>query len=140
MADLTASNPAFLPVGSDALPDVLYTWSFLASSGDAYGGVALYDAGRFAVGDYWFTPHGRFAIDGVAVTYGRDLSAEGYWEGLVWTDWYYDAALGGYLEVYSDLGYPTSHFGLGAERDYAWNGLRWDLFGYGGGNQATLFA
>jgi hypothetical protein len=85
MADITASNSAFLPVGSDALPDTLYAWSFLAHSGDAYGGVALYDAGQFAAGDFWFTPHGRFAIDGVAAPYGRDLSAEGYQEGLVWT-------------------------------------------------------
>lgn len=125
--------------GSDAVADALYDWLFFADSGDVYGGVTIEDQGFYAPGEYWFTPFGYYYIADAA-DYGRDLSREGYAEGLVWTDWYYDGDFGAYLPTASGGDYPTASIGLGGEYDYAWNGLRWDDFGLGGQQQATLFA
>ncbi len=125
--------------GGDAVADALYQWLFFANSGDVYGGATLEDAGAYSVGEYWFTAYGYYYVSD-ADGYGRDMSREGYDEGLVWTGWYYDGNSGAYLQTASGGAYPVAGNGLGSEYDYAWNGWRWDDFGVGGAHQATLWA
>ncbi|MBD0275382.1 MAG: hypothetical protein ICV73_26070 [Acetobacteraceae bacterium] len=125
---------------SDLIPDSYYDWVFVAASGDQYAGFMYHDTGAYAPGQVLPTAYGYYQIT-TALPYGYDLGpVSGINEGTVYTTSYYDAVQGN-LQT-SNYPYYTaasSVTGLGYEYDYAWNGVFWDDFGYGGAYQAGYF-
>lgn len=125
---------------SGLIPDSLYTWTFVADSGDWYAGVLYHDTGAYVPGLILDTPLGYYAIN-AEQRYGYDLGlVHGIGEGTTYTTAYFDAAQGP-LQTYNHfyLGAPSSLLGLGYEYDHAWNGAYWDDFGHAGYYQAGYF-
>jgi hypothetical protein len=125
---------------SDLIPDSYYDWTFVAHSGDRYAGFMYNDTGAYVPGQVLLTPHGHYEIN-TELAYGYDVGAvHGVNEGTVYIISYGDAVQGqlqtGNYPYYSA---PSSISGLGQEYDYAWNGVAWDDFGYGGAYQAGYF-
>ncbi len=124
---------------SGLVPDSLYTWTFLADSGDRYPGVLYHDTGAYVPGLILDGDFGCYVID-AEQAYGYDLGPVGIGEGTTYTTAYFDAAQGRLqTHNYPYLRAPSSFFGLGYEYDYAWNGAYWDDFGHGGAYQAGYF-
>lgn len=125
---------------SGFVADSVYTWTFIADSGDWYAGVLFHDTGVYLPGQYLDVPLGFYFIND-RIDYGFDLGAfYGIAEGTTYTTTYFDAVQG-YLQPYNYayLAAPSSYLGLGSEYDFAWNGAFWDDFGYGGVYQAGYF-
>ena len=119
---------------ADTISDSLYTWTFTASTGDAWGGTLVEDTGRYVVGSTLTTAHGVYAI--VASTpQGVDLTDFGFAEGWISVGWYRDRT-GVFLVTRNGEASAAALGGLGTEVDAAWNGTAWDSFGLGGADQA----
>jgi hypothetical protein len=125
---------------SGLIPDSLYTWTFLADSGDRYAGVLYDDTGAYVPGLILDGDFGYYVI-GAEQAYGYDLGPVlGIGEGTTYTTAYFDAAQGPLQTYnYTHLAAPSSYLGLGYEYDYAWNGAFWDDFGFAGYSQAGYF-
>ncbi|HWX48380.1 MAG TPA: hypothetical protein VNZ61_10025 [Roseomonas sp.] len=125
---------------NDWLPDSYYDWTFVAHSGDRYGGFMFSDTGAYTPGQVLVMPLGHYEIN-TELPYGYDLAPiYGIEEGTVYITSYLDAVQGP-LQTgnYPYYAAPSSISGLGQEYDYAWNGVSWDDFGYGGAHQAGYF-
>ena len=125
---------------SGFLPDSLYTWTFVADSGDWYAGVLYEDTGAYAPGLVLEGDFGYYFIN-AQYDYGYDLGAAfGIAEGATYTTAYFDAVQGG-LQTYNYFyaRAPSSVYGLGYEYDFALNGAFWDDFGYGGAYRAGYY-
>ena len=123
----------YYQANSDA--DSYLTWTFYAYSGDSYSGFAVDDSSAWYAGQTWSTNDGYYYISSEA-EYGYNTQ----WDNQVYTTSYYDAGTGSTLSTYSGGGYATGTNGLGSEYDYAWNGINYDDFGYGGYYQANRVA
>ena len=121
--------------GTDPLsPDSLYTWIFLADSGDSWGGTLVADTGLLAVGQTIAWPAGTYTILS-ADPRGVDLSSIGIEDGQVFVEWYSDREAG-FLPTRAGPAVATGSAGLGSELDAAWTGQAWAPFGLGGAEQA----
>lgn len=113
-------------------PDSLFDWAFVYWSGDSYGGQLVGDSWWYRPGDWWETPDGYYYIKG-ETEYGRDLTYEGFEDGQVFADWYWDDATGqGYTTAEGASNRPSGVDGLGSEYDWALTASGWDDFGYAG--------
>jgi hypothetical protein len=116
------------------LPDSLFTWTFLADSGDIIQGTLLADTRDWNPGDTLRTDFGQYRID-TETPYGQDLGNAGL-EGTV--------TILGYADTFADVDFaletgssgPAGYGGLGSEWDRAWNGTSWMPVGRGGALQA----
>ena len=115
---------------------VMVSWIFRVTGGDAYTGLLLEDADRYAPGDTIVRANGTYTIQSETATTRTDYAL-----GTVWTAAYYDAGSARWLDTYyyGQLnGQPSGSAGLGSEYDQAWNGLAWDDFGLAGVHQADV--
>jgi hypothetical protein len=119
----------------DGLADSIYTFTFTAASGDAWGGWMVADSTAFSAGFTLVTAFGHYLLTSEQET-GTDLAAEGLAEGMVFVEWYRDSLSGGFLVTRNGPGVASGLAGLGSEADAAWNGAAWDGFGGGGADQA----
>ncbi len=118
------------------MSDSYFIWSFVATSGDAWGGALYDDSSRYNVGSTVQDVAGTYRIE-AEYAFGVDLTAAyGINEGEVTTTWYYDAQSGQTLGTLSNGAYRTGFGGLGSEYDYALTGSGTDDFGDGGRFQA----
>jgi hypothetical protein len=115
--------------------DSIYTFTFRATSGDAWSGTLVQDTGVTFVGAVTVTPFGRYTIQAEQV-FAADLSPFGLDEGMVFIDWYHDAGSGQFLLTRNGPDMPSGRAGLGSEIDAAWTGRAWMNFGQGGLLQA----
>jgi hypothetical protein len=116
--------------------DSIFTWVFRALGGDSWGGTLVEDSTRFAVGDTIVTPHGTYSII-LEQEKGIDLSPAGLAEGMVFVDFYWDAATAQFLVTRAGPATAVGFAGLGSELDAAWTGTGWDDFGRSGQSQAN---
>jgi hypothetical protein len=112
----------------------LFTWRFLAESGDSYQGWVMQERGHWDVAESWSTPHGSYEITGA--TPGQ----AGVAYNTVWLTDYFDAAGNRWLgtESWHVNRRPVETLGLGIEYDRAWDGDNWDEIGRGGALQADV--
>lgn len=123
--------------------DSLYTWVFVADSGDTLWGSLADDSAAYAVGDTVRGAAGTYTILTEAEQ-GRDLGVD-MPEGTVRTTRYADGLSRLDLTLESGGAVATGRSGLGSEVDRAWDGAAWVPVGLGGVQQAdprpdTLFA
>jgi hypothetical protein len=125
---------------SDLVPDSYYDWVFVAGSGDRYAGFMYHDTGTYVPGQVLPTAYGYYQISN-AQPYGYDIGpVYGINEGTVYITSYFDAVQGSLQTAnYPYYTAASSISGLGNEYDYAWNGVFWDEFGYGGAYQAGYY-
>jgi hypothetical protein len=117
------------------VPDSIFTWIFVAVSGDRWGGTLVADSAAYAPGDTIPAAAGSYAIQ-QETEFGTDLSAGGLEDGHVFVEWYWDAGSARFLPTRNGLGSAGSTAGLGFEQDAAWTGTGWAAFGLGGQRQA----
>ncbi|MGG5809874.1 hypothetical protein [Falsiroseomonas sp. CW058] len=117
------------------LADSIFTFTFTATSGDAWGGWFVADSAAFAAGFVLTTAAGRYAVTAEQEA-GLDLGPQGLEERQVFVEWYRDAGSGLFLPTRNGAATAAGLAGLGSERDAAWTGLGWDGFGAGGADQA----
>jgi hypothetical protein len=130
-----ASPIANAATGS-GLADSIFTFTFTATSGDAWGGWFVADSAAYAAGFTLATAFGLYSVSAETET-GSDLSAQGLEDGAVFIEWYRDAG-GAFLPTRNGPGTPSGTAGLGTEADASWTGTAWDSFGAGGADQADL--
>ena len=125
---------------SDLIPDSYYDWIFVTNTGDQYAGFMYNDTGAYAPGQVLPTAYGYYQI-AAERPYGYDIGpVYGINEGTVYVTSYYDTVQGNLQTAnYPYYTAASSVSGLGYEYDYAWNGVFWDDFGYGGAYQAGYF-
>ncbi len=116
------------------LADSLFTWTFMADSGDIMQGTLLDDTRNWNPGDTRRTAFGTYRID-TETPYGRDLGSAGV-EGTItivsYTDFYADIQ----FTLETGASGPAGYGGFGSEWDRAWNGTAWVPVGQGGALQA----
>lgn len=130
-----AAAPPRNAAGDPGLADSIFTFTFTANSGDAWGGTFVADSAAFAAGFSQTTAFGRYAITAEQEA-GIDLSGQGMEDGQVFVEWYRDAGSGGFLATRNGPAIASGIAGLGSESDAAWSGVAWDSFGGGGADQA----
>jgi hypothetical protein len=118
-----------------ALPDSIFTFTFTATGGDAWGGWFVADSTAHAVGFLLVTAFGRYSVTAEQEA-GLDLSGQGLEDGQVFVEWYRDAGSSQFLPTRNGPGLAAGAAGLGSEVDAAWTGLAWDSFGLGGADLA----
>jgi hypothetical protein len=121
------------------LVDSLFSFTFTAASGDAWGGLFIADSAAYAPGYVLTTAFGRYTI-GAETEQGADLTPLGYEDGQVFIEWYSDSASGTFLPTRNGAGLASGLNGFGSESDAAWNGVAWVAFGLGGLQQADAAA
>ena len=115
--------------------DSLFTFTFTATSGDAWGGFFVSDSAAHAPGNTLATAFGTYTV-GAETETGLDLTTLGLEDGGVFVEWYWDAATAGFLPTRNGPAVASGTAGLGSETDAAWSGTAWDIFGAGGAGLA----
>lgn len=118
------------------LPDSVFTWRFLATSGDQWGGTLIADSALFAPGDTLGGVQGVYTIL-TEDARGVDLTPSGLEDNSVRVEWYWDGSANGFLPTRLGADWPAGLAGLGSERDDAWTGTAWAPFGLAGALQAN---
>lgn len=115
--------------------DSIFTFTFTAFGGDAWGGWFVADSATFAAGTTLATAFGRYSVTAEQPA-GTDLSPFGLEDGQVFVEWYRDAGSAQFLPTRLGPSVAAGTAGLGSEADAAWSGAAWDGFGSGGADLA----
>jgi hypothetical protein len=119
---------------TDDGPDSIFTWIFVASSGESWGGWLVEDSARFAAGASVVSLYGTYTIL-MEEERGLDLSVIGLDDGMIFVEWYRQGLSGMFLPTRNGGSVAAGGAGLGSEQDAAWNGVGWEPFGRGGVEQ-----
>ena len=124
-------------VADPGRPDSIFTWRFQALSGDSWGGTLVADSVAHATNDVVAGIQGSYTILQES-EFGWDLTTLGLEDGQVFVEWYFDAGSNLFLATFNGPALAAGTGGLGSERDRAWTGIGWSLFGAAGALQADV--
>lgn len=118
-------------------PDSKFTWVFVATSGDTWGGTWIADSDHADEGAVFTRAAGTYTVL-LEDEYEVDLSFLGLDDGEVFVEFYWDRQTEQFLPTRAGPGTPVGVAGLGSEFDFAWDGAAWQPFGLAGIQQADV--